>query len=149
VAGLSQTIVAILYDPRYLSAGFILMVLSLGSIISAFQNASEMLLVASGRTHTGLVANVIRICSLIPATLIGYFLFGFSGFLWFTLVATVPVLMYYYGQRKKFGLVRWKDELMLLLIALFVFLVCLALSKLLRTFVPADSLHLKLWRQRG
>jgi O-antigen/teichoic acid export membrane protein len=149
VAGLSQTIVAVLYDPRYSSAGFILMVLSLGSIILAFQNASENLLVASGRTHTVLIANVIRVCSLIPATLIGYFLFGFSGFLWFTLAATVPVLMYYYGQQKKFGLVRWKDELTLLLIALLVFLVCLALSKALRTFVRPDSLHLKLWRHRG
>jgi lipopolysaccharide exporter len=146
LAGFSQSIIAILYDRRYSAAGFILMVLGLGSVITAFQTASENLLVASGRTHTMLVANVIRVCSLIPATLIGYRLFGFSGFLWFTLVATVPVLTYYYRQQRKFGLVRWRNELMLLLVALLTFLVWLTASYLLRKFVPAESLHLRLWR---
>jgi O-antigen/teichoic acid export membrane protein len=146
LAGFSQSILAILYDPRYSAAGFILMVLGLGSIITAFQNASENLLVASGRTHTVLVANVIRVCSLIPVTLFGYFLFGFSGFLWFTLVATVPVLTYFYRQQRKFDLVSLKDELMLVLIAVVVFLICLTASHFLMKSVPADWLHLRLWR---
>jgi O-antigen/teichoic acid export membrane protein len=146
LAGFSQSIVAILYDPRYSAAGFILMVLALGSIILAFQNASENLLVASGRTHTVLVANVIRVCSLIPVTLIGYFLFGFAGFLWFTLIATIPVLGYYYWQQKKFDLLSWKEELMLLVVALLVFVISLTASHLLIKFVPADSLHLRLRR---
>jgi len=146
LAGFSRSIVAILYDRRYAAAGFILMVLGLGSVISAFQNASENLLVASGRTHTVLVANVIRVCSLIPVTLIGYFLFGFTGFLWFTLLATVPVLAYYYRQQRSLGLVSWNDELRLLLIALAVFLICLTASHILMKLVPADSLHLRLRR---
>lgn len=146
LAGLSRSIVAILYDRRYAAAGFILMVLGLGSVISAFQNASENLLVASGRTHTVLVANVIRVCTLIPVTLLGYFLFGFTGFVWFTLLATVPVLAYYYRQQRSLGLVSWNDELRLLLIALAVFLICLTASHILMKLVPADSLHLRLRR---
>jgi O-antigen/teichoic acid export membrane protein len=147
LAGFAELIVAVLYDPRYVAAGFILMVLALGSIVTAFQNASENLLVASGRTHTVLVANVIRVCSLIPITLLGYYLFGFNGFLWFTLLATVPVLTYYHLQQKKLGLVSWRDEVTLLAIALLVFLVCFILSHLLMKFVPAGSLHLRLRRQ--
>jgi O-antigen/teichoic acid export membrane protein len=146
LAGFAELIVAVLYDPRYAAAGFILMVLALGSIVTAFQNASENLLVASGRTHTVLVANVIRVCSLIPITLLGYYLFGFNGFLWFTLLATVPVLTYYHLQQKKLGLVSWRDEVTLLAIALLVFLVCFILSHLLMKFVPAGSLHLRLRR---
>jgi lipopolysaccharide exporter len=146
LAGFSQSIVAILYDRRYALAGSILMVLGLGSVVTAFQNASENLLVASGRTHTVLVANIIRVCSLIPATLIGYFLFGFTGFLWFSLGATVPVLIYYFRDQKKSGLLSLKDEFLLLLVALLVFFVCLAASQLLMKFVPADWLHLRLKR---
>ena len=147
LAGFSRFIVAILYDRRYAAAGFILMVLGLGSVITAFQNASENLLVAAGRTHTLLVANVIRVCSLIPVTLLGYFLFGFTGFLWFTLLASVPVLAYYYQQQRRLGLVNWHYELKLLVIAVTVFLICLAASHTLMSLVPADALHLRLRRR--
>jgi O-antigen/teichoic acid export membrane protein len=143
VAGFAQSIVAILYDRRYSAAGFILMVLGLGSVIASFQNASENLLVASGRTHTVLLANVIRVGSLIPVTLIGYFLFGFSGFLWFSLLATLPVLTYYYWQQKKLNLVSWKEEFVLLLIASLTFLVCLTASHFLRELVPANLLRFR------
>jgi lipopolysaccharide exporter len=146
VAGFAQLIVAILYDYRYSGAGFILMVLALGSVVTAFQNASENLLVASGRTHTVLVANIVRVCSLVPITLLGYFVFGFTGFLWGTLIATIPVLAYYYSQQRKLELVSWKDELILLAIASLAFLVCLTTSLLLRRWVPAELLHLRLWR---
>jgi O-antigen/teichoic acid export membrane protein len=145
VAGFAQSIVAILYDRRYLAAGFILMVLGLGSVIASFQNASENLLVASGRTHTVLLANVIRVCSLIPATLIGYFLFGFNGFLWFSVLAAVPVLAYYYWQQRKLNLVSWREEVRLLLVASLTFLVCLTASYFLRKLVPANLLHFRLW----
>jgi lipopolysaccharide exporter len=143
VAGFSQSIVAILYDRRYAAAGFMLMVLSLGSVVAAFQNASENLLVASGRTHTVLVANVVRVGSLIPITLLGYFFFGFDGFLWGTLLATVPVLAYYYSQQVKLDLVSWKEELRLLAIAALTFVVCLTASYFLRKLVPPELLHVR------
>jgi O-antigen/teichoic acid export membrane protein len=142
VAGFSQSIVTILYDIRYAMAGPILMILGLGAIITAFQNASENLLVASGRTHAVLVANVIRLCSIVPATFIGYYLFGFYGFLWFNLAATIPLLIYFYSEQKRFGLLRLTNELRLLCAALLVFLLCLAASHLLLALLPAGWLHL-------
>jgi len=144
VAGFSQSIVAILYDARYAMVGPILMILGLGTVITAFQSTSEYLLVASGRTHIVLVANVIRLCSVIPATFLGYYFFGFYGFLWFNLAATIPLLMYFYYQQRKFDLLNLKSELSLLGSALLVFLLCLGASHLLLASIPPGWLHLGL-----
>jgi lipopolysaccharide exporter len=146
VGGFSQSIVAILYDARYAMAGPILMILALGAIIIAFQNASENLLVASGRNHVVFLANVIRLCSVIPASLLGYYLFGFYGFLWFNFAATIPVLIYFFVEQKKFDLLMLKSELKLLASALFVFLLSLAASHLLLALVPNGWLHLGIHR---
>jgi O-antigen/teichoic acid export membrane protein len=144
VAGFAQLIVAILYDPRYEMAGTMLMILGLGGIIIAVQNASENLLVASGRTHMVLVANIIRLCSVIPATFLGYYLFGFYGFLWFNFAATIPLLLYFYSEQRRLELLNLTEELKRLGAALAVFLLCLAVSHLLMAFVPANWLHLGL-----
>jgi len=144
LAGFSQFIVAILYDARYATVGTILMILGLGAIVVSFQNASENLLVAYGRTHTVLVANVIRLCSIVPATLLGYYFFGFDGFLWFNLAGTLPLLAYFFREQKKYGLLDWKSELTYFGAALTVFLVCLGGSHLLLHFIPGTWLHLGL-----
>jgi lipopolysaccharide exporter len=146
VGGFSQSIVAILYDPRYAMAGPILMILALGAIIVAFQNASENLLVASGRNQVVFLANVIRLCTVIPASLVGYYLFGFYGFLWFNVAAAVPLLIYFFFEQKRFGLLQLKSELRLLAVALLVFLLSLGLSHLLLALLPAGWLHLDIKR---
>ena len=146
VAGFSQSIVTILYDPRYTMVGTVLMVMGLGGIISAFQYASEHLLVASGQTHAVLVANVIRLCSIIPATYFGYYLFGFDGFLWFNFAATFPLMIYFFREQKKLGLLNLANESRRLGAAVLVFLVSLAASHLLLVLIPAGWLHLGLKR---
>jgi lipopolysaccharide exporter len=146
VGGFSQSIVAILYDTRYAMAGPILMILALGAIVIAFQNASENLLVASGRNHVVFLANVIRLCTIIPASLLGYYIFGFYGFLWFNLAATIPVLLYYFFEQKRLKLLMLRSELKLLALALFVFLLSLATSHLLLALLPAGWLHLGIHR---
>jgi lipopolysaccharide exporter len=144
VAGFAQLIVAILYDPRYEMAGTMLMILGLAGIMIAAQNASENLLVASGRTHMVLVANIIRLCSLIPATFLGYYLFGFYGFLWFNLAATIPLSIYFYNEQRRLGLFNLAEELKRFGGALVVFLLCFAASHLVLAFLPANWLHLGL-----
>ena len=141
VAGFSQSLVTILYDTRYAMAGPVLMIMGLGTIIVAFHNASENLLLASGGTHTTLVGNVIRFCSIIPATFLGYHLFGFYGFLWFNLVATAAPLVYFYYQQKRLGLLDLINELTRLGAALLVFLMSMAASHLLLGLLPAGWLH--------
>jgi lipopolysaccharide exporter len=142
LAGFSQFIVEILYDARYAAVGTILMILALGSIVVAFQNASENVLVAYGRTHTVLIANVIRLCSIVPATLLGYYLFGFDGFLWFNLAGTLPLLIYFFREQNKYGLLDLKNELNRFGAAMVIFFVCLAASHILLRVIPPSWLHL-------
>lgn len=146
IAGLSQFLIALLYDPRYMQAGHILMILGLGTIVAAAYNASESLLFASGRTYVVLAGNVVRLVSLIPASLAGYYFFGFAGFLWCNLLAALLPLAYFYLEQWQRNLWQPRSELGWLAASFAVFLVCLAASHVLLAVVPADWLHLHLRR---
>jgi lipopolysaccharide exporter len=146
VAGFSQAIVAVLYDSRYAMVGTVLMVMGLGAIVFAFQNASENLLVASGRSNAFLVANIIRLCSVIPASFLGYYFYGFYGFLWFNLAATLPLVIYFFCVQKKLGLLDLMNEARRFGAAMLVFSLSLAASHLFLALIPAGWLHLGLKR---
>jgi O-antigen/teichoic acid export membrane protein len=146
VAGLSQSIVSLLYDPRYTFAGYALMVLGLDAMLSAFFNASENLLVASGITHAVLMGNAIRLSALIPASILGYFLFGLKGFLWFNLASSLAPLIYLYWKQSRVGLFDSKIELRWMALGLTVFLVCFTISHIFLALVPPSWLHLHLKR---
>ena len=118
-----------------------LMAFGLGTLSASFQNASENLLVASGRTHVVLAANVVRLLTVVPATLLGYHLFGFDGFLWGALVANLPMMFYFYWEQHKQGLLDPRAELVRLGWALSTFAVCLVASRLLLHFTPPGLLH--------
>jgi O-antigen/teichoic acid export membrane protein len=142
VAGFSRLIVDVLYDSRYTMAGHILMILGLGAIVASAQNASENLLVASGRTHAVLIGNIVRLCSLVPFSLVGYFCFGFEGFLWFSLLATLAPLIYYYREQRRCGLFSAKEELLRFVPALGAFAVCFMASEVMIRVIPSSWLHL-------
>ena len=142
VAGFAQLFISTLYDRRYAMAGSILTVMGLGAVMSAFQASSENLLVASGQTHMVLFGNVVRLFTVIPASILGYYLFGFYGFLWFGQAATVILVIYFFRQQRRYGLLDLSKELRLLGVAALVFVVCFSMGHLLLAFIPADSLHL-------
>jgi len=142
VAGFSQAIVAILYDPRYVMVGTILMAMGIAGMMSAFQNASENLLIASGQNHVVLVGNLVRLFTIIPGTLLGYYLYGFFGFVWFNTAATVPLLGYFYWEQRRAGLLRPMNEVRYLCAAAVIFLACFGISHLLLSVIPAGWLHL-------
>jgi O-antigen/teichoic acid export membrane protein len=142
LAGFAPLVIAILYDSRYMMAGRILTVLSLGAVISAFQNASENLLVAAGSSHVVLGANIIRVISLIPAVILGYHFFGFEGFIWCTMAAGVPPLLYFYWEQWRSSLLDPLRELAGLGVCAVVFLFCLGLGHIMLGLMPAGWLHL-------
>jgi lipopolysaccharide exporter len=142
VAGFSQSLVSVLYDPRYEFGGYVLMVLGLAAVVSALFNASENVLVAAGLTHAVLVGNAFLLASLVPASLLGYYLFGLKGFLWFNLGAALIPLTYVYYQQHRLKLLDSRAELQRVAIALGVFLICLLLSHAFLAIVPQSWLHL-------
>jgi lipopolysaccharide exporter len=146
IAGFSQSIVSILYDARYAMVGPILMISGLAAILAAFQYASENILVAAGRSYVVLLSNVIRLFTIIPASLLGYYLFGFYGFMWFNLAAMFPLLIYFFWEQKRFGLLDLGSELRRLGQALLIFVLCLAASQLVLKLFPEGWLHLGLKR---
>lgn len=146
VAGFSQSIVSILYDARYAMVGPILMITGLAAILVAFQYASENLLVASGRSYVVLLSNIIRVCTIIPASLLGYYFFGLYGFLWFNVAAMIPLLIYFFWEQKRSGLLDLANELKRMGETLAVFLLCLGASQLVLKLFPEGWLHLGLKR---
>jgi O-antigen/teichoic acid export membrane protein len=144
VAGFSQSIVSVLYDPRYEFGGYVLMVLGLATMVSAFLSASQNILFAAGVTHSILVGNALTLVSLVPASLLGYWFFGLKGFLWFNLGASFVPLIWAHWKQHQLGLLRLRTELRWFGLAVGAFLVCLILSHLFLAVVPQSWLHLHL-----
>jgi O-antigen/teichoic acid export membrane protein len=146
VAGFSQSIVSVLYDPRYEFGGYVLMVLGLATMVSAFLNASQNLLFAAGVTHSILVGNALTLVSLVPASLVGYYFFGLKGFLWFNFGASFVPLVWAQWKQHQLGLLRLRTELRWLGLAFGTFFACFLLSQLFLAVVPHSWLHLHLHR---
>jgi lipopolysaccharide exporter len=144
VAGFSQSIVSVLYDPRYVFGGYVLMVLGLGTMVAAFLIASQNVLFAAGVTHSILVGNALTLVSLVPASLLGYWFFGLKGFLWFNLGASFVPLIWAHWKQHQLGLLQLHTELRWFGIAVGTFLACLTLSHLFLAVVPQSWLHLHL-----
>jgi O-antigen/teichoic acid export membrane protein len=148
VAGLSQSIVSVLYDPRYEFGGYVLMVLGLATVVQAFLIVSENVLFAAGVTHAILVGNALTLAALVPASLLGYYCYGLKGFLWFNLAGSVAPLIWVYLKQQQFGLLKFRTELGWMGLALGTFLFCLLLSHLFLAVVPHSWLHLHLHRNK-
>lgn len=146
VAGFANFFVEFLYDARYQEAGHILMILAFGVLISAFSNASENMLTASGKNHYVFAGNAFWLASAIPASFLGFYAFGFEGFLWCNLAARLPGLLYFYVEQRRYRLLDLRSEFRLLSIAMGAFLVCLLMSHLMFIVVPAGYMHLHFHR---
>ena len=141
VAGLSQSIVTLLYDSRYAQAGEILMVFGLVTVLSSFANPSENLLVASGRTQVVLIANLVRLATVPASTLLGYYWFGFQGFLWASVISNLVALAYFYREQRRQRLLDPRAEWARAGWALGMFLACIILSLALLHLMPNGLLH--------
>jgi lipopolysaccharide exporter len=142
LAGLSPAAINILYDARYAMAGSLLMITALGAVLLAFQQASENLLVAAGKTHMVLASNIIRLVCVVPASILGFHYFGLYGFLWFTVAASIPLLLYFFYVQARLGLFSLKPELKLLGAAAGAYAISLAAGHLLLDLAPTAWLHL-------
>ena len=147
IGGFATTIVALLYDSRYQSAATVLAAMGLGGIFAGVHNTSENLLVAAGHTRAVLGANLVRLISIAPITLLGYYCFGFSGFIWFGVLANIPLMFYYFRSQYKSDLLDFMIEGKRMIIALIVFGACVGTSALIAPYIPSDLirhvLHLK------
>ncbi|MBB3956825.1 oligosaccharide flippase family protein [Novosphingobium sediminicola] len=78
-AGVADWVIALLYDPRYVSAGWILSVLLVGAIFAVLSNINEALMLGAGRPVLSSLANAARFCTLALWMPIGLGRWGFPG----------------------------------------------------------------------
>jgi hypothetical protein len=87
------------------------------------------------------VANLVRVAIIPVSTLAGYWLYGFNGFLWANVLANLVVLVYFYAEQRREGLLDARSEWVRAGWASGMFVACAALSALLLRFVPLGSLQ--------
>ncbi len=75
---LSQSIVGLLYDDRYKTAGYILGILCIGTLGERFR-VVEQIYLATGRTALVAYAMIPRVCILIIGIPFGYSIWGLNG----------------------------------------------------------------------
>jgi lipopolysaccharide exporter len=92
--GSAPLVVRILYDPRYLHAGFYLRLLAISTTLVMLTTTANYALMALGRTTTTLVTNAIRVAWLLPIGLTGLFLFGPIGLIVALALIEVPAYVY-------------------------------------------------------
>lgn len=112
LAGAGQAIIDLLYDPRYREAGFVLQALMIRAVLMTFMRPAESLLTAAGQVQVQLISNVLRFAWLIPASLIGYWWYGFAGFVVLAATDAVPAVVYMLCKQAKSGLLVVRYELL-------------------------------------
>jgi len=136
VAGASEFIVHLLFDARYAYAWVILQAFALRGTLGALASMAENVLVATDTPRPLLVANVLRACWLVPGCLLGWYFWGFVGFLVAASLETLPGLLYFLWLQHRRGLMIPRYEAMKVAFIGAVFAASLAVSSQLVAMMP-------------
>jgi lipopolysaccharide exporter len=120
LAGAAHLIITLLYDPRYSEAGSVLQALAIRAVLLSFASPAEDLLISAGQFHVILAGNVLRASWIVLASLVGYYFFGFLGFVYGLSLSGLPPLAYYLWLQKSKGMLIVKYELYKVAFALAV-----------------------------
>lgn len=104
IGGAAHFIITVLYPARYGEAGAILQAFMLRATLLALGSPAEDLLIATGQYQVILHGNIFRAITMLVASLTGYYLFGFMGFVYGAALSALPPLIYYWGLQRKNGL---------------------------------------------
>ncbi len=101
--GAAHVIVSILYPSRYLGAETAFRAFMLRAMLLSLSCPSEDMLIAAGQSQVILIANVARAIWLVVASIAGYYLFGFIGFIYGMALSGLPPLLYYFWLQRRLG----------------------------------------------
>jgi lipopolysaccharide exporter len=110
LAGAAHLLIALMYDPRYSQAGSVLQALAIRAVLLSFASPAEDLLISAGQFHVILLGNVLRASWIVLGSLVGYYFFGFSGFVYGLSLSGLPPLAYYLWLQKSKGMLIVKYE---------------------------------------
>ncbi len=130
LGGIAPALVTVAFDPRYEYAGFILQLLGVRSVLISLASSSEVVLTAVGHVKLHMVANLARLAWLVMASLAGYWLGGFEGFLYGVASEPLGALAVYLAAQRRERLVDAAHELMRWGYAAAIFAVVLGVAEL-------------------
>jgi lipopolysaccharide exporter len=142
VAGTAHLIIALLYDSRYSDAGSVLQALAIRVVLLSFASPAEDLLISVGQFHVILVGNVLRALWIVLGSLVGYYFWGFSGFIYGLSLSGLPPLAYYLWLQKSKGMLIVKYELYKVAFALGVGVTSYMCSSLFLSLFPGFRIKL-------
>jgi lipopolysaccharide exporter len=111
VGGSAQLLIAILYDPRYALAGTVLQTVMIRAALLSLSSPAETMLIATGQSHIILVGNIYRAIALVLGSVVGFYAFGFIGFLYGMALSGLPPAVYLLLRQKKLGAPIFQYEL--------------------------------------
>jgi len=109
--GAAHMIVSALYPSRYAEAEAVFRAFMLRAALLSLACPSEDLLIAAGESQVILVGNVLRAIWTVVGSLIGYYCFGFIGFIYGMALSGLLPLAYYYWLQNRKGFLSPKYEL--------------------------------------
>jgi len=112
LGGIAPWLVTAAFDPRYEYAGFILQILGLRGVLISLASSSEALLTAVGHVKLHLIGNGARLAWLVVASLAGFWVAGFEGFLYGVASEPLGALIVYLIAQHRERLVDVRPELM-------------------------------------
>jgi len=111
IAGAGHFIITFLYDSRYSDAGSVLQALAVRAVFLSLAAPAEDLLISAGHFHVILVGNILRTATIILGSLVGYYFFGFNGFVYGLSLSGLPPLIYYLWLQNSKGMLVKKYEI--------------------------------------
>jgi lipopolysaccharide exporter len=103
IGGAAQLLISFLYDPRYAMAGGVLQAAMIRSVLLSISSPAENMLIAAGQSHVILVGNLYRAASIVLGSIVGFYAFGFVGFLYGMALSGLPPAVYVLIRQKKLG----------------------------------------------
>jgi len=140
IGGGARLVISLLYDPRYAQAAAVLQAFMARAMLMALATPSEDLLIAAGASQVILVGNIFRGLWVFIMSLVGYHLFGFMGFTYFTALSPLLPLAYYWRLQYKSGMMVVKYETVKLAFAVGVTIAAYIACSIILVFWPGIRL---------
>jgi O-antigen/teichoic acid export membrane protein len=132
LAGIGPWIVRLLWDVRYVEAGWILRILCVRTAIGLLVVPCENCLYALGYTNYGFVRSMARFIGALVCIPIGWRLAGVKGVVWGTTAAELFTLFAIWPKGRALGILRLRRELL----AIGIFAASFALASAAEPWLP-------------
>lgn len=115
IAAMSEWIIALLYDDRYLGAAEVMRILVFRGAVAALATLCEVCFVAQGATVFSFRFNLVVTLVMVAAMPIGGLYWGVPGILWATVIARASGLLALWPRAYQLGFLRLHREALALL----------------------------------